>query len=235
MVRGISSCCRPRHAVSTCRFVAKQSIAVSKNSVVTNAAAGLLNHSIMARNGTLNTFYKTATVDQISCAAAALPSTLMMTGVSALDTLFENVRFYDPSWLGVLSRKGPGAVMMAAAVPFFGLTALEAAGFYTFVRVVDVAAKKFVNFSEGHDVHKIPSLREFFANLGHIVTREEYDQKEEEKYQKFIEELKEAATKPQDQKNEGFFKKLFRNRFSKTPKTGSKAAKKANTKSEKKE
>src|SRR5205807_7495982 len=137
--------------------------------VVTNAAASSLNYALIEQNGTLNTIFKTATTQQIACAASFLPSTVIMTGVSAVDTVFEKVRFYDPSWLGVLSRKGPGAVMMAAAVPLFGLTALEAAGFYTFVRVLDVAAKKLVNFSEGREVNKIPSVREFFANLGHVV------------------------------------------------------------------
>lgn len=237
MVRGVSSCCTQRKAVSTCRFVTRKSIAVAKNSIVTNSAAGLLNYWIMARNGTLNTFYKTATVDQISCAAAALPSTLIMTGVSALDTLFENVRFYDPSWLGVLSRKGPGAVMMAAAVPLFGLTALEAAGFYTFVRVVDVAAKKFVNFSAGYPVNEMPSVREFFANLGHVVTREEYDKKEEEEFEKWEAKMMAAAIKPKEAENKSFLKgvfKNFKNPFSKTKKA-SKAAAKNQTKSEKKE
>jgi hypothetical protein len=230
MVRCRSLCCSDGNlhlAQHRCQKFSKKSIEVAKNSLVTNVAAGSLNYAIMAYNGTLNTLFRTATTEQIACAASFLPSTTIMTGVSAIDTVFENVRFYDPSWLGVFARKGPGAVMMAAAVPLFGLTALEAAGFYTFVRVVDVAAKKFVNFSVGHPVHKIPSLREFFANLGHVVTREEYDQKEEIKFQKWITELTAAAAKPEEPQSKSFLKKIFSIRSPFKTKTTKKADKTA--------
>jgi hypothetical protein len=239
MVRCRSLCCSNRNLEAArykCQKFSRKSIAVAKNCIVTNVAAGELNYALVAKSGTLDTIFKSATYKQIACEAAFLPSTLIMTGVTALDTLFENVSFYDPSWLGVLSRKGPGAVMMAAAVPLFGLTALEAAGFYTFVRVVDVATKKFVNFSEGHPVHKMPSMREFFANLGHVVTRAEYDRKEEEEFERWEARMTAAAAKPQDPENKSFLKGVFKNfksPFSKTKKA-SKAAAKNQTKSEKK-
>src|SRR5437016_3593540 len=137
MVCGISSCCSTtsiRNVESRCQKGAGKMTTILNKGARTFISTSAANFGHHYYHGIYRTFH---TLQEAGCASVFSPTTFAMTAVSAVDTLFENVLPYDRTLFAMSVRKAPGVISLAALSFPLCLTALEAAKYYAFYRVID--------------------------------------------------------------------------------------------------